>query len=136
MLKAWQVAVLTLLGAAMWAFVTWRMHSHPEAALATKDWRMMFATAPLAGAFSVLLCKLAGRLSTEQLLPGVAVVGAVAMLMDGFALRWSPWIYGQDEKALRLGAADLLWGYGVGFAAALVWWAIARGRERARAATS
>jgi len=41
---------------------------------------------------------------------GVAVVGVVAMMLDGAALRWFPGLYGFDEKTLRLGAAWLLYG--------------------------
>jgi hypothetical protein len=48
-----------------------------------------------------------GRLSADQLLAGVALVGAVAMMMDGAALKWFSGVYGFDEKTLRLGAASL-----------------------------
>jgi len=121
MLKAWQVAVLIVLGVAMWGLVTYRIGANPTAVLAPKNIPLMILTAPIAGFVSVWLCKFVGRLAPEQILPGVAVVGAAAMLLDGAALRWFPGLYGSDERALRLGAADLLWGYGVGFAAALVW---------------
>jgi len=129
MLKVWQLAPLTLLGAAMWALVTFNISRHPEAALEPKSVPAMLAMAPIVGFVSVWLCKFVGRLSPEQILPGVAVVGAVAMLMDGVALRWYAEIYAGSEKALRLSAADLLWGYGVGFVAALVWRWLAVARE-------
>jgi hypothetical protein len=75
----------------------------------------------MGGWLSVWLCKIVGRLSTDQLLPGVSVVGAVAMMMDGAALKWFSSVYGFDERTLRLGAAGLLWGYGVAFAWAVIW---------------
>lgn len=121
MLKVWQVALLMLLGAAMWALVTVNIRHHPEASLRSKNVLVMLVSAPIAGFVSVWLCKVVGRLTPEQILPGVVVVGAVAMLMDGIALRWFADLYAQSDKALRLSAADLLWGYGVGLAAALVW---------------
>jgi len=132
MLKLWQVAALILLGIALWGFVTFNIHAHPEKTLAQGEPLRMLLMAPIAGLVSVWLCKFVGRLSPEQILPGVAVVGAVAMLLDGGALQWFPSLYGSDEKVLRLGAAGLLWGYGAGFAAALVWrWAaILRARTK------
>jgi hypothetical protein len=134
MLKPWQVAALALLGAAMWGFVTFNIHAHPEAAFAPGKGLRLLVTAPIAGAVSVWLCKLAGRLKPDQLVPGVALVGAVAMLMDGIALRWSPALYSPDDKVLALTGADLLWGYGAGLLAALVWaWAAAAWARRAPA---
>jgi hypothetical protein len=79
------------------------------------------------------LCKFVGRLSAEQLLPGVALVGAVAMVMDGAALNWFSGLYGSDEKVLRVAAAWLLWGYGVAFAVAVIWAARLRPATKAQA---
>jgi hypothetical protein len=42
------------------------------------------------------------------------------MMLDGFVLRWLPATYGSSEIALRVGAAWLLWGYGVSLAIALL----------------
>jgi hypothetical protein len=62
------------------------------------------------------------RLGTpDQLLAGVALVGALAMMIDGAALRFFPAVYGADELTLRLGAAWLLWGYGVSLGIAWIW---------------
>lgn len=57
----------------------------------------------------------------DQLLAGVALVGALAMMIDGAALRFFPAVYGTDEFTLRLGAAWLLWGYGVSLGIAWIW---------------
>lgn len=129
MLRIWQVGLLVLLGAALWALVTFNIRSHPEAALDEAKAVRGLLMAPLGGLVSVWLCKVVGRLAPEQILPGVAVVGASAMAMDGVALRWFPALYGYDEKVLRLSAADLLWGYGVGFAVALAWRWIALAKQ-------
>ncbi len=48
------------------------------------------------------------------------VVGALAMMIDGVALRWFPGVYGSDPVVLRLGAAWLLWGYGVSLGIAVI----------------
>lgn len=133
MLRLSQVIRLIVLGAAMWAFVTFNIARHPDAALQHKHLLQMLATAPVVGFVSVWLCKIAGGLTAEELLPGVALVGAVAMLLDGAALRWYPELYRVNDQALRLGAADLLWGYGVGLVAALVWRWVTLARRRTNA---
>jgi hypothetical protein len=112
----------------MWGFVTLASPAHPEGAGDAARAARGVAVAPLAGLFSVWLCKFVGRLSTEQLLAGVSVVGAVAMMLDGAAIRWSPSLYGASDRALMLSAGGLLWGYGVAFAVAVAWVAWARRR--------
>jgi hypothetical protein len=121
MLRKTQIIALVVLAVALWILVTLNIRLRPEHILDPVKGLIPFVTAPLAGWLSVRLCKFVGRLNQEQLLPGVSVVGAVAMMLDGAALKWFPGIYGFDEKTLRLGAAGLLWGYGVAFAVALLW---------------
>ncbi|MCP5412975.1 MAG: hypothetical protein H6924_12800 [Alphaproteobacteria bacterium] len=70
---------------------------------------------------SVWLVLKLGNLAPRELPAGAAFVGSIAMMIDGAALRFAPWLYGTDDNVLRLGAAWLLWGYGVSFAIALIW---------------
>ena len=121
MLSKTQIGLLTSLGIALWALVTLNIRLRPDSLLDPIHGLIPFVAAPLGGWLSVWLCKVVGRLSANQLLPGVVLVGAVAMMMDGAALKWFSAVYGFDEKILRLAAAGLLWGYGVAFAVALVW---------------
>jgi hypothetical protein len=121
MLRKMQIGMLVALSVALWIVVTLNIRLRPDALLDPVKGSIPFVTAPLAGWLSVWLCKVVGRLSADQLLSGVAVVGAVAMMLDGAALRWFSGVYGFDEKTLRLGAAWLLWGYGVAFAIAVIW---------------
>jgi len=37
-------------------------------------------------------------------------------------LHWAPRVYGQVDTSIRLGAAWLLWGYGVAFAITVLMW--------------
>jgi hypothetical protein len=120
MLSKTQVFLLVALGIALWALVTLNIRLRPESLVDPIHGLIPFAAAPLAGWLSVGLCKIVGRLSPDQVLPGVALVGAVAMMIDGAALKWFSGIYGFDEKILRLAAAGLLWGYGVAFVVALI----------------
>ena len=133
MLKLWQVGVLTVLGTAMWAMVTYGIHAHPERSLDMERARLGLALGPLGGLFSVWLCKFVGRLSNDQLLAGVSVVGAVAMMLDGVAIRWLPSLYGSSDRALMLSGANLLWGYGVAFAIAVAWAAVVEARRKREA---
>jgi hypothetical protein len=121
MLDKVQIAKLVALGAVLWVLVTLNIRLWPDAILDPLRGLIAFLIAPLTGWLSVWLCKRVGRLSPDQLLPGVALVGAVAMMMDGAALKWFSGIYGFNERTLRLAAAWLLWGYGVAFAIALLW---------------
>jgi hypothetical protein len=121
MFRKTQIFLLVSLGIALWILVTLNIRLRPDSLLDPIEGLIPFATAPLAGWLSVWLCKFVGRLSKDQLLPGVALVGAVAMMMDGAALKWFSGVYGLDEKTLRIGAAWLLWGYGVAFAVAVIW---------------
>src|SRR5579862_6627370 len=121
MLDRLQIAKLVALGVVLWILVALNIRFRPDAILDPVRGLVSFLIAPLAGWLSILLCRWVGRLSSDQLLPGVALVGAVAMMMDGAALKWFSGLYGFDDKTLRLAAAWLLWGYGVAFAVALVW---------------
>lgn len=121
MLRKTQIYSLVSLGIALWLLVTVNIRLRPDALVDPVQGLLPFVTAPLGGWLSVWLCKVVGRLSAEQLLPGVALVGAVAMMMDGAALKWFSGLYGFDERILRVASAGLLWGYGVAFAIAVIW---------------
>ena len=133
MLRKTQIFLLVSLGIALWLLVTVNIRLRPDAIVDPIRGLVPFVAAPLGGWLSVWLCKLVGRLTAEQLLPGVALVGAVAMMMDGAALKWFSGLYGFDEKMLRVAAAGLLWGYGVAFAGAVIWAARLRPATKAPA---
>ena len=121
MLRKSQVYPLIGLGVVLWFLVMLDIRLRPQVMLDPVRGLLLFLAAPLAGWASIWLCKLVGRLSAEQLLSGVAVVGAVAMTMDGAALKWFSGVYGYNERLLHLAAAWLLWGYGVALVIAVVW---------------
>lgn len=53
------------------------------------------------------------RLAPAQIVPGVALVTAAALLTDSIVFAWFPWIYGAAEYH-RDCAAAVFWGAGVG----------------------
>lgn len=124
-----QTIRLVLLSLTLWVAATLYIRLLPDALTDPLQGNLGFATTLPMAWLSVWLVKKCGRLSTDQLISGVAVVGAVAMMIDGAALRWQHQIYGPDGTAVRLGAAWLLWGYGVSLAVALVMAVRARRRE-------
>ena len=120
MLKPKQIVALVLLAAGLWLLVTLNIRLRPASLTDPVRGTIAFLLAFPGAWLSVLLASWVGRLSAQQLLPGVSVVGAAAMMLDGAALRWFAPIYGNDDTTLRLGAAWLLWGYGAALAVALV----------------
>ena len=118
MLGKVQIARLLALSIALWIVATLYIRLLPDALISPVLGTIGFITTFPVAALSVWLTKVSGRLVLDQLIIGVTIVGATAMMIDGVALRWFPNVYGTDPLAVRLGAAWLLWGYGVSLAIA------------------
>jgi hypothetical protein len=67
----------------------------------------------------VWLSQQVAGLGDSQIIPGITVVVLVAALLHGMGLRWVSDVYGDDQEG-RLGAAWLLWIYGLILAFALL----------------
>jgi hypothetical protein len=119
MLMLGQIGRLVALSLVLWVAATLYIDLLPGALTHPIRGVVGFVTSVPIGWLSVLLAKYVGRLAPRQLLAGVGLVGALAMMIDGVALRWFPSMYGADPVAVRLGAAWLLWGYGVSLAIAV-----------------
>jgi len=115
-LRPVQIVKLILLSVGLWLAATLYIRDLPEALAGSTA----FVTALPEGWLSVVVIRYAGGLVRDQLLTGVGVVGAVAMMIDGVALHWLPQAYGTDPTDLRNGAAWLLWGYGVSLGSAVL----------------
>ena len=120
MLSGMQIARLLALSFGLWVVATLYIHLLPNALISPVRGSIGFITTLPVAWLSIWLTRVCGGLRPGQLLAGVAVVGAAAMMIDGLALRWFSAVYGSDPLAVRLGAAWLLWGYGVSLAIALV----------------
>lgn len=88
---------------------------------------LFLAIIPGTAPFVVLFRRVVG-LETEQITLGFSIGTGMAIVLDGFALSWIPWLYGGADYVAGAGAT-ILWGAGVGIFLA---WAMER-RERARA---
>jgi hypothetical protein len=120
MLNKVQILVLTGLSVIFWVLATLYIRLLPGAFTGPIQGPIGFITTLPIAWLSVLLTRSVARLSATQLLPGVAIVGALAMMIDGIALRWLPYVYSNDQMIVRLGAAWLLWGYGVSLCVAFL----------------
>lgn len=120
MLRHRQLVSLVGLSLVLWVAAALYIRLMPEA-LTSPLWGAVgfVTTFPLAWA-SVLLTRRVGSLTSGQFLAGVAIVGGIAMMIDGIALRWYPTVYGSDPTMYRFAAAWLLWGYGVSLGIAVI----------------
>lgn len=130
MLNLGQIGRLVALSLVLWLAAALYIHLMPRALTDPIRGAVGFAVSLPVGWLSVVMIQYVGKLAPRQLLWGVGLVGALAMMIDGVVLRWFPAVYGSDPTAIRLGAAWLLWGYGASLAIAV---GMASKRERAAA---
>jgi hypothetical protein len=115
MLTSRQLVLLANLGAIFWALATAQIHWMPSSFSGPVAGVVHFAASVPAGWLSVWITRRCASLTLEQLPLGILVAGGVAMMIDGAVLHWAPRVYAEAELTARLGAAWLLWGYGVAF---------------------
>jgi hypothetical protein len=113
------LAILMVLGFVLWLLATLYIHFVPRAFTSPLHAAIGFITALPIGWLSIRLVQRCARLDRSQLVAGSALVGAVAMMIDGLALRFFPWVYSGEPEIFRPASAWLLWGYGVSLAIAL-----------------
>ena len=118
MLDRRQCIVLVVFAVLFWAGATAWIRLVPASLQDSLRGDLGFLTSIPVCWLCILLVRDRARLSAAQLIPGAALVVAVATLIDASALRWAPVLYGTDDHGLRLGAAWLLWGYGLTLAIA------------------
>jgi hypothetical protein len=119
-LSARQFLILVIVSLALWALATAYIRWLPDSISDPVMGAIGFVTSVPVGWLSVWIIRRCASLGRDQLLAGVSMVGAIAMMIDGLVLHWAPQVYGETQTILRLGAAWLLWGYGVSFAIALL----------------
>lgn len=61
----------------------------------------------------VWISRAIASLTKAQLGVACAISTAAALLLDGLAVAWIPWLYGTTTEHVLAGAAAILWGAGV-----------------------
>jgi hypothetical protein len=114
-----RITILLLLGFVLWLLATLYIHFVPRAFTSPLHGAIGFIIALPIGWLSIRLVRRCACLDRSELVAGSALVAAVAMMIDGLALRFFPWVYSGEPEVLRPASAWLLWGYGVSLAIAL-----------------
>lgn len=113
-----QLTILIVFGLVFWLVAALYIRFAPFGAFDRGPSTMLLYTITVPAAWiSVQVAKRLATLAADQLLPGVAIASAAAMLCDGIGLVWWP-LYGEADRLP--GAAWLLWGVGMILIAAFV----------------
>jgi hypothetical protein len=109
-----QTAILAALGAILWLVAALLLRALAPMGIYEGWSRVILYAAIVPGTwpFVLLLVRAAG-LRRAQALTGVAVALAVATLLDGLALAWTPALYGATADHAAGACAAILWGAGV-----------------------
>ncbi len=110
-----QAALMAICGVALWlaAAVLLRWLAAAGALDGSMRLYVYFLTIPGTVPFVFALRRI-GKLSADQLIPAYSLATAMALLCDGIAVAWFPSLYGANPDHVRLAAAAVLWGAGVG----------------------
>ena len=115
MLTPRQLLILVMMGVVFWAVATAQIRWVPASITDSVTGALTFVTSLPAGWLSVWITRRWASLTQVQLPAGILISGATAMMIDGVLLHWAPQVYGEADATVRLGAAWLLWGYGIAF---------------------
>jgi hypothetical protein len=69
---------------------------------------------------TIWLLQQLGGLRRDQTVFGMALGSAIAIICDGAAITWAPWVYGGPSPDLHRAAAWLLWTVGFGLVLAFM----------------
>jgi hypothetical protein len=120
MLSVRQVLILSSVAVLFWIAATAFIRFLPAMVIDPLQGSLGFLTSIPVCWLCVRFGRRVAGLSAAQLVPGTALVVAVATLIDGAALRWAHRLYSDNDAVCRLGAAWLLWGYGISLGIALL----------------
>lgn len=109
-----QTIRLVIVGALLWLGAALILRSLAPLGVYEGANRLLLYAAIVPGTWPfVLLIVWAAGISRAQALHGVAIALATALLLDGIALAWTPWLYGASIDDISAAGALILWGGGV-----------------------
>ncbi len=120
-LTAMQISILAVYGAVLWLLAAVIVRTiGPMGALDGISGIIVYALVIPGTVPAILAARPLAKLRGDQIIAGIAVVTATALLLDGIAHIWFPAIYGTDAALIIKGAAAIFWGAGVGLVLALM----------------
>ncbi len=113
-LSAGQAGALVPIGIALWFVAAMLLRQIAPLGVFEGTARLFLYALTVPGTWPfVLATQRLVRLNPAQIVPGVALLTAAALLADSIVFAWFPWIYGAAEYH-RDCAAAVFWGAGVG----------------------
>ncbi len=114
-LSAQQTAIMVISGVIVWFAAALLLHWLVPIGALDGAMRILTYLLIIPGTLPVLLVMIRlADLSAAQVVPGFSMGTAAALLCDGIAVAWAPGLYGANPDHVRLAAAVILWGAGVG----------------------
>jgi len=114
-LRTSQIVSLVIIGAVLWFVAAMLLRVlGPMGVFEGNGTAVLYAlVVPGTYPFIVMTQKIAG-LARDQLALGISVLTAAAMVLDGIALAWYPYLYANDVDLVASSGAAILWGAAVG----------------------
>jgi hypothetical protein len=110
-----QAALMVICGVVLWLAAALLLRWLAAAGALDGPLRMFVYLVTIPGTVPfVLALRRIGKLTADQLVPAYSLATAAALLCDGIAVAWFPALYGTSADHVRLAAAAVLWGAGVG----------------------
>ena len=114
-LQTSQIISLVIIGAVLWFVAAMLLRVLGPMGVFEGNSRVLLYALVIPGTypFIVMTQKLAG-LARDQIALGVSVLTAAAMVLDGVALAWFPYLYANSVDLVASSGAAILWGAAVG----------------------
>jgi hypothetical protein len=110
-----QISILTVYGAVLWFLAAMLVRTiGPMGALDGLSRIIVYALVIPGTIPAIAVARPLAKLRRDQMVTGISIVTATALLLDGVAHAWFPVIYGTDPALIVKGAAVIFWGAGVG----------------------
>ncbi len=108
-------------GAILWAAAAALAHYLGKVGLLAGPWApaLYLSAVPLLAVFVAPVRRLM-RLTQAQVVPAVALATTAALVLDGLAFQWAPWLYGKTPAVVLAAAGLIAWGAGLGQATAFL----------------
>lgn len=115
-----QLTILVITGAVLWFIAAMLLRVLGPTGIYEGSARVWLYLLVIPGTwpFVALTVRVAG-LAVDQKAIALAIVTGTAILIDGVALAWLPWIYGDSVELVAAAGAVILWGAGVALALGL-----------------